>query len=385
MTSFYIHYPYCKAKCPYCDFNSHVRDNIDYVNLEHAYRREIEFFASKVKDKKITTIFFGGGTPSLMPINLVAKILENIAKNFNISADCEISLEANPTSSEAQKFYDLKKLGINRLSLGIQALRADDLKFLGREHSADEALKTIAMARNIFDNFSFDLIYARPQQTITEWQIELRQALDFKPRHLSLYQLTIEKGTKFFSQFQRQEFVMPDEELASEFYQITNQIMAQEGFEHYEISNYAHKNFQCRHNLAYWQSDDYIGVGAGAHSRVYFNDCQYRQAIQMIAEPASWMSSAIANQCGIQNRFDVLPQQLLEEIVIMGLRLSAGIDIKIFEKHLGQNFANDFYKIFNQKKLDFLLQNGFLKIDDNHLFIPQEKRILTNSILKKLV
>ncbi len=281
--SFYIHYPFCKSKCPYCDFNSHISSNIDLGAFLKAYFNEIEFFAKNAKNRQISTIFFGGGTPSLMPTYFVDEILRKISKHFQIENHCEITLEANPTSFESAKFQEFKKAGINRLSIGIQALNDEDLKFLGREHSSKEAMQTIENARKIFDNFSFDLIYARPKQNLQNWQKELELALSFDTKHLSLYQLTIEKGTPFFKDFRDKKFEMPSENLSAEFYETTNEIMAQNGFLHYEISNYCKKNFECKHNLIYWRGLDYAGVGAGAHSRIYFDDKKNRQNIIMIS------------------------------------------------------------------------------------------------------
>lgn len=249
-----------------------MRENIDHGGFLAAYLREIEFFAPRLKGRKITTIFFGGGTPSLMPLQLVEKILEKISSCWEVDKHCEITLEANPTSFESSKFLDFKKAGINRLSIGVQALNDADLKFLGREHSAKEAIAVIKKAGEIFENFSFDLIYARPKQTLANWSQELKQALEFNTKHLSLYQLTIEKGTKFFREFQQKKFIMPGENLSADFYDLTNEITADKGFDLYEISNYAKKNFECAHNLVYWQGGDYLGIGAGAHSRVFLDE-----------------------------------------------------------------------------------------------------------------
>ena len=398
MLAIYIHYPYCKSKCPYCDFNSHVKSEIDFANLKLAYFQEIEFFSKNSLQQKVSSIFFGGGTPSLMPIDLVENILSKISQYFQLENDCEITLEANPTSSEAQKFISLKNIGINRLSLGIQALNDDDLKFLGREHSATEAIKTIEIAKNIFENFSFDLIYARPQQSISDWQKELKQALDFAVPHLSLYQLTIEKGTKFFSEYQQNKFNLPDENLSIELYEMTSKIMQENNYLHYEISNFAKENFQSRHNLQYWKSGDYIGIGAGAHSRVRFKNNQ-RMAIQMISEPNNWITKNLSYQ---QNNFNLshkielnetinykinaiqdissLDQiSQIEEIILMGLRLDSGIDLSIFLKF----FNKDFFEIFDKNKINFLIKNNFLKIENNHLKIPLNQRIITNKIIEK--
>jgi len=381
----YIHYPYCLSKCPYCDFNSHVSQTIDFSGLKQAYQNELSYFAHQVIDKNISTIFFGGGTPSLMPITLVENILTTIHKLFKVDINAEISLEANPTSVEADKFQELKKIGINRLSLGIQALNDDDLKFLGRQHNAIEAQNSIKMAQKYFENFSFDLIYARPKQTLQNWQDELQKALQYQSPHLSLYQLTIEKGTKFYTQYQQQKFLLPDENLASNLYESTNEIMEKFGYQHYEISNYAKSGFQCRHNLGYWQSKDYIGVGAGAHSRIFVKNKGLRQAIIMEHEPNNWIKKSIDRQAGIQSIYDITKSELIEEFFLMGLRLDSGV------------LASDFYhltklnllEIFNQKKLNFLLQNNFLKIkktvNDIQIFIPNSLLILSQSIILKLI
>lgn len=350
-----------------------MRDGLDHARFLRAYEKELEFFAQKTgqgkNGRKIKTIFFGGGTPSLMPIFLVEGILQKIAALWEVEDDCEISLEANPTSFEAAKFKDLRAVGINRLSLGIQALNDADLKFLGREHSSAEAISTIEMAAKIFDNFSFDLIYARPQQSLESWSRELRQAIDFGTKHLSLYQLTIEKGTRFFSDFKQKKFVLPEEDLAAEFYELTNQITADDGLELYEISNYAHRNFECRHNLVYWQGGDYLGIGAGAHSRIFLENEQNRSAIMMIHEPLNWLKKVEELGAGIQNLEKISAAELREELILMGMRLRDGIDRKIFD----------------QNKLQNLVNQGLVEIADDYARIPNRARLLTNSIIAKLV
>ena len=380
--SIYIHYPFCKAKCPYCDFNSHVQNEINHQDFLECYNSELEFFAKKIGKRKITSIFFGGGTPSLMPSFLVAGILEKIVKLWTVENDCEISLEANPTSVESEKFKQFKKLGINRLSLGIQAFNAQDLKFLGRQHSPQEAINAIELAKKNFSNFSFDLIYARPQQTIENWRSELLQALEFSTNHLSLYQLTIEKGTQFFSDFQRQKFIMPDENLASEFYDVTNSIMISKGFEHYEVSNYAKKNYQSRHNLCYWKSEEYIGIGAGAHSRICFESENFnkRNAIMMIHQPQSWLQKVKEQRVGIQSIQTVENIELIEEILLMGLRLKEGIAIAKIEEIINKKFT----EIFEIKKLAQLQKQNLVMITDERIIIPQNRWLVMNSIISKV-
>ena len=424
--SLYIHYPFCKSKCPYCDFNSHVRDGVNHEIFLRAYEMELDFFAEKLRGRKIVTIFFGGGTPSLMPIFLVEGILKKISEIWEVAEDCEISLEANPTSFEAAKFKDLRAVGVNRLSLGIQALNDADLKFLGREHSAEEAMQTIETAAKIFENFSFDLIYARPKQTLGDWSDELQRAINFGTKHLSLYQLTIEKGTKFFSEFQKKKFAMPDENLSAEFYEMTEEVTAGAGFEGYEISNYAfcklssspfsssssltrrvedlrslnsenellrssalcakddekksRAGYQCRHNLTYWQGSDYLGIGAGAHSRLYLDGEKNRSAISMLCEPNAWLKKVSESGAGIQKSEKISPDELLEELILTGLRLADGITSEIFQTHFGKNLE----EIFDFKKLEKLAVQGLIDFSKNYLKIPKRSRLLTNSIIEKI-
>lgn len=358
-----------------------MRAGVDHENFLRAYEREMEFFAPKLGQRKIKTIFFGGGTPSLMPVFLVEGILKKIGALWQIDENCEITLEANPTSSESAKFKDLHEVGINRLSMGIQALNDEDLKFLGREHSAKEAMAAIAMAQKSFENFSFDLIYARPKQQLNDWADELKRAISFGTKHLSLYQLTIEKGTKFFSLYQQKKFELPDENLASDFYELTNQITSDADFSLYEISNYAKKNFACRHNLVYWQGDDYLGIGAGAHSRIYLNDEVQRSAITMLHEPNAWLKKVAEQGAGMQKIEKISPDELLEELILMGLRLESGIEESLFEKHFSKKFSD----IFNLEKLRNLEKQGLIIIENQRIKIPYQQRILTDSIIKKVI
>ncbi len=379
--SIYIHYPFCKSKCPYCDFNSHIVKQIDEEKFLQAYKNELQYFAPKLKNRTIKTIFFGGGTPSLMPTYFVEKILAEVARIWTIDKDCEITLEANPTSFEAGKFKEFKSAGINRLSIGIQALNDADLKFLGREHNAHDAVATIQTAGKIFDNYSFDLIYARPNQNLSDWKQELETAISLSANHLSLYQLTIEKGTKFYGQYLNKEFVLPDENLAADLYETTNQVNAGHGLELYEISNYAKKGFECKHNLAYWQSDDYLGIGAGAHSRVYLDDEQERSAIIMLHQPAAWMEAALNKGVAIQKIDKVNQEELLEEVILMGLRLRNGIDNQVFQQHFGKNIS----EIFDARKLQKLIENNLILVGANNIRITNTALILANSVVEKVI
>ncbi len=357
-----------------------MRDGVNHQDFLKAYEKELENFAAKITPRKITTIFFGGGTPSLMPLFLVEGILRKISQLWQIDENCEISLEANPTSFESAKFKDLRALGINRLSLGIQALNDVDLKFLGREHSSAEAIATIENAAKIFDNFSFDLIYARPKQELKHWEEELKRAISFGTKHLSLYQLTIEKGTRFFSDFQNKKFVMPNEDLSSEFYEMTGQITLDAGFETYEISNYAKKNFECSHNLTYWRGDDYIGVGAGAHSRIYFANENERSAISMLCEPSSWLKKVLESGLGIQKIEKISRDELLEELILMGLRLEEGILEENFYQHFGKKFA----EIFDYQNLQKLSDQKLILLEMGKIKIAPQKRILSDAIITKI-
>lgn len=405
--SLYIHYPFCKSKCPYCDFNSHVKSQIDHERFLQAYLRELDFFAQILKNRKIKSIFFGGGTPSLMPIFMPEKILEKISKIWTIDKNCEITLEANPTSFESTKFKDLRNIGINRLSIGIQALNDEDLKFLGREHNAKEARKTIEIAAKIFDNFSFDLIYGRPKQSLESWKEELSQAINFGTKHLSLYQLTIEKGTRFFKEFHDKKFTLPDENLAAEFYEITEEITSKAGFETYEISNYAKKNYECKHNLVYWRGEDYLGIGAGAHSRIYLSSNLPltlgervgvrgknklvsgenklvkgdRSAITMLHEPLSWLKKVEEFGCGIQKEEKILQSELIEELILMALRLKEGINAEIFKTHFDKKLED----IFDFSKLESLEKQGLIHFSENQIKIIDDKRLLTNPIIEKII
>ncbi|MFT6258463.1 MAG: oxygen-independent coproporphyrinogen-3 oxidase [Rickettsiales bacterium] len=309
------------------------------------------------------------------------KILEEVSKIWNIDENCEITLEANPTSFEAEKFKDFKSSGINRLSIGIQSLNDTDLKFLGREHSASEAIKTIQTASQIFENYSFDLIYGRPNQNLESWEKELKRAIDLSANHLSLYQLTIEKGTPFYRQYLNKEFILPDEDLAADLYQMTNEITARNGLELYEISNYAKSGWQSRHNLAYWKSEDYLGIGAGAHSRVYFDGEKARRELMMFHQPDSWLKKSLENGAAIQTNQTIDPDELLEEVVLMGLRLKEGIRNSVFQKHFGKNIDD----IFDVEKLNDLIKNEMIFIDSDVIKITPNNLVLTNGIIKRVL
>lgn len=378
--SIYIHYPFCKSKCPYCDFNSHVTDGVNYEQFLQAYESELNYFALSTNYKKVSSIFFGGGTPSLMPVELVSSIIRKIEDLWSLSSSLEITIEANPTSFEAAKFKDLSAIGVNRLSLGIQSFDDFDLKFLGREHSATEAKKVIEVASGIFPNMSFDLIYARPLQTLFSWRKELEEAISFGMKHLSLYQLTIEKGTKFFSSHRRGEFTMPSEELSAEFYQLTGEITAANGMIAYEISNYAKPGFESAHNLGYWQGIDYIGIGAGAHSRVYFKDQKLRSGVVMLSEPNSWLQKVKTEGVGIQSVETISRFESLEELILMGMRLKGGLTNEMVKRHLDLELL----EVFDLNALEQMKKQDLIDFSKDFISLTDKSRMLANMVISKL-
>ncbi len=375
--SIYIHWPFCKKKCPYCDFNSHVSKEIDYKLWQEAYRQEINYFLPYIKDRKIRSIFFGGGTPSLMPDYLVAGILDNLNKQLKFSQDIEITLEANPTSTEEKNFKAYKNAGVNRLSLGIQSLNQDDLIFLGRTHTVKESMQAINTAAEIFTNFSFDLIYARPSQTIEAWGTELELALSFNSKHISLYQLTIEKGTEFYSQYNKNLFKLPTEKISAKLYEMTAEILKEKNIFQYEISNYGQFGFESKHNLQYWNYGDYLGIGPGAHSRITLDSQKY--ALTMLYNPEKWLESVKNNGHGIRDKELLDSQVQLEEMLLMGLRLNQGIEInKIKKLTPDHNFSS-------AQIPAWLFTDGLIALDDNQLKITDKGRILSNSIIKLVI
>ena len=361
MSSIYIHYPFCKSKCPYCDFNSHVRNNIDHQLFAEAYLKELEYFAGITDYDKIKSVFFGGGTPSLMPVFLVEKILNKISSLWSLSDDVEISLEANPNSAETENLSAFRKAGINRLSLGIQSLNEADLKFLGRLHNAQEARKALNIAGKYFDNFSFDLIYARSGQDLASWREELNEALKFNSPHLSLYQLTIEKGTEFFSLYKKGQLQLPESKIQDDLYDLTAEICERHGLKLYEVSNYARAGFECYHNLNYWQYGDYLGIGAGAHGRVTVGSLKKYMVNYHL--PEKWLKSVLQKGFALQSSAVLNSQEILEEILIMGLRTKYGINNRLFRKFLGK----DYLQIFGKENLDCLVNEKLITYNQQQI------------------
>ena len=373
----YIHWPFCQAKCPYCDFNSHVRRNVDQASWKAALCSDIEETARLTGPRQVDTIFFGGGTPSLMQPDVVSALIEKITAVWALAPGAEITLEANPTSVEASRFAEFREAGINRVSMGIQALRDEDLKRLGRMHTAREALAAFDVARSKFDRVSFDLIYARQQQDRKAWRSELSEALSLGVDHLSLYQLTIEANTRFGELHARGALRgMPEDALASDMYFDTQEIMEAAGMPAYEISNHARPGAESRHNRIYWRYGDYAGIGPGAHGRLTRSDGQ-RYATHTELNPEKWLDSTLS-KTGRSTLMDVLtPRDQALECIMMGLRLAEGVDL--------DRIAALDAELISQSKLEFLLNEGLMEQTGSSFAISSKGRPLTNAILRELL
>lgn len=322
----YVHWPFCAAKCPYCDFNSHVRHSpIDQPRHVGAFRREIAHMRGLTGPRTVTSVFFGGGTPSLMEPATVEHILDAIADAWTVEPGAEITLEANPSSVEADRFRGYRTAGVNRVSLGVQALNDADLKFLGRLHNVDEALAAIELARATFPRLSFDLIYARPDQTNEAWRSELDRAIDLAADHLSLYQLTIEQGTPFFDLHERGKLVVPDGDRSADLYEVTQAVTAARGLPAYEVSNHARPGAESRHNLTYWRYGDYVGLGAGAHGRLTKGNDKIGTA--NLRRPEDWLHQVETSGQGIETDEELDAEEQADELMLMGLRLREGMDL----------------------------------------------------------
>ncbi len=349
----YIHWPFCLAKCPYCDFNSHVRHQPpDQARHLAAFRREIAHRAALAPGRTVSSIFFGGGTPSLMEPATVAGILDAVAGQWTIAPDAEITLEANPTSVEAERFRGYRAAGVNRLSIGVQALDDGDLKALGRMHSVAEALKAVRTAASIFDRFSFDLIYARsPRQTPAAWAAELATAIGHAAEHLSLYQLTIEPGTAFAALHASGKLTVPDEALGRALWDVTQEVTERHGLPAYEISNHARPGAESRHNLVYWRYQDYAGIGPGAHGRLTIGGVKRAQATER--SPEAWLAAVEARGHGFVEDEPLTPEEQGDEMLLMGLRLREGIDLERYRRLSGREI--------DPKQIDFLREHGFVE------------------------
>ena len=371
----YVHWPFCKAKCPYCDFNSHVRHHrIDAMSYARSLAAELQWFAEQTPGRAVSSIFFGGGTPSLMPPQAVAHILDKIASLWAVSESVETTLEANPTSIEAENFRGYRAAGVNRVSVGVQALNDTDLKALGRQHTAEEALAAFRLAAKIFPRVSFDLIYARPSQTTHQWRAELTQALAEQQGHMSLYQLTIEPGTAYFDLHARGSLVVPPEDCATDLYDLTQELTAKAGLAAYEVSNHAALSQESRHNTLYWRYGEYAGVGPGAHSRLAAGE--NRRALMAEKHPEAWASLVAEKGTGVTEDSLVVPAEQASEYLLMGLRMWDGIDLDRYERLAGR--AMDPNKIAGLKSL------GLIKRQGANLRATPEGRKLLNALITEL-
>lgn len=366
----YIHWPFCQAKCPYCDFNSHVWGVIDQDDWTEAYLRELDRIAAETGDRVLRSVFFGGGTPSLMEGRTVERILDRVQRNWRFENEVEITLEANPTSVEAGRFAAYRQAGVNRVSLGLQALKDDDLRRLGRLHTARDGLQALDVARGVFERVNFDLIYARQDQSVAAWAGELEQALAYEPAHLSLYQLTIEDGTAFGDRFARGKLPgLPNEDQGTALWEVTQTKTERAGLPAYEVSNHAKPGQESRHNLIYWQGGDYAGIGPGAHGRLTFDGRRY--ATEIDKDPRTWLD---ATKDGSSEQRSVLSEdEVLQEKLLMGLRVTDGVVLDFGEKK----------KLSNNIK--YLAEIGLVDMTDGALHITARGRPLLNAVLDRLL
>ncbi len=371
----YIHWPFCQAKCPYCDFNSHVVAQIDQKAWQAAYLTEIERIGSETKGRVLRSVFFGGGTPSLMDPEVVDAILTKVRATWPMANDIEITLEANPTSVEAGRFAGYRDAGVNRVSMGIQALNDPDLKALGRLHTAHEAMQAFDIARSVFDRVSFDLIYARQDQSLADWEVELKQALSLAVDHLSLYQLTIEDGTAFGDRYAAGKLRgLPDEDRAADMYTVTQDACAAAGFGGYEISNHARAGDESTHNQIYWRYGDYAGIGPGAHGRLTLGGQRF--ATEAPAAPVSWLAQVRKTGNGDLARVPLLADEQWAEFLLMGMRLTEGVDLKRFPNATNDTFYN------NISKLSGL---GMIESTDDRIKVTPQGRPVLNAVLRGLL
>jgi putative oxygen-independent coproporphyrinogen III oxidase len=375
----YIHWPFCRSKCPYCDFNSHVRESVDQERWRLALLAELDHYAATTAGRRLDSVFFGGGTPSLMPPETVAALIERIAHHWPDAGDLEITLEANPTSVEAANFAALAQAGVNRVSLGLQALDDGALKFLGRTHSAAEGIAALEVGRRHFSRFSFDLIYARPGQTVAGWAKEMGEALALAGTHLSLYQLTIEANTAFEGAYRRGDFTLPDEETAAALYEATRDRLAAAGLPAYEISNHARPGEECRHNLVYWQGGDYVGIGPGAHGRLTVEGS--RVATRQHRAPEAWLRAVEEGGHATREFRTISGAERQEELLLMGLRLSRGISRERFRQALGREIE----EAIPLSRVAPLIDGGFLELDAAGLRATPAGLQRLNAVLSALV
>ncbi len=372
----YVHWPFCKAKCPYCDFNSHVRhDAVDATSFADALVAELQYMAMRTPGRTVTSVFFGGGTPSLMPPKAVAQVLDGIAGLWPMAPSAEITLEANPTSVEAENFRGYCSAGVNRVSVGVQALDEHDLKALGRQHTPDEALAAFKLAANIFPRVSFDMIYARPYQSLEKWKAELTRALGEQQGHMSLYQLTIEPETRYADLYKAGKLTVPGDDLAADLYDLTQELTEKSGLPAYEISNHAAPGHQSEHNLLYWRYGEYAGVGPGAHGRLIDGDITHATATEK--HPETWRQMVQTQGHGINQNEPTDHAAQAREMLLMGLRIEEGIDLTRYEYLVGRPMAQD--------RITAMADLGFVEMRSNtRLAATKAGRRLLNAVIAEL-
>ena len=371
----YIHWPFCLSKCPYCDFNSHVVERIDQAAWRQALLRELDEGAARTEGRTVTSVFFGGGTPSLMDPATTAALIERIGQRWKIADDIEITLEANPGTIDAERFKDIRAAGVNRVSMGLQALDDKELKFLGRVHDSAQAIKAVELARAIFPRMSFDLIYARPGQSLDSWRTELTRAIAMAADHLSLYQLTIEPGTAFHPMAARGDFVMPDDDHAAALFEMTQEITEAAGLPAYEISNHAKPGAECRHNLLYWQGDDFLGIGPGAHGRLT-DDRGRTTTHRRHRAPEIWRGMVLEKGEGTAEEGVLDREDRITELVMMGLRLTEGLSLRKFPS---------LEPALDAEGLAEMIEEGFLERSGGHLRATARGRLLLNSLIERIL
>lgn len=375
----YIHWPFCISKCPYCDFNSHVREKIEEDDWEKALLEELSYWGKRFSKYPLHSLFFGGGTPSLMNPRTVEKLIKKAEELFTFLPSIEITCEANPNSVEVNKFQSLYKSGVNRVSIGVQSLRPEGLAFLGRGHSVEEAYKAIEVAAQIFPRYSFDLIYTRPGQILQEWEKELEEALSLGSKHLSLYQLTIEEGTAFYQRHRRGDFSLPDEQQSEEFFTFTHQRMAQASLPAYEVSNFSAQGQESRHNIGYWQYAPYFGIGPGAHGRIM--TLKGRLTTRTFKAPETWLSHVQKQGYGIEEEIVLTENESFEEALMMGLRLKEGLRISTL-KNISEQKTQ---KLLNSQEVASLKEEGLIINSSTHIQVTFSGMLLLNQIVSYLV
>lgn len=373
----YVHWPFCQSKCPYCDFNSHVESHVDHSRWLGGYLSELRRYATETPGRILSSIFFGGGTPSLMPAATVEAIVNEATRLWTPANDIEITLEANPTSVEIGRFRDFRRAGVNRVSVGIQALNDQDLRRLGRMHSASEARTAISVSQQVFERTSFDLIYARQDQSLKQWEAELIDALSLSADHLSLYQLTIEPSTVFGARFAKGQLLgLPHEDAAADMFELTQDLCEAAGMPSYEVSNHAKANAESRHNMIYWRGGDYIGIGPGAHGRLTTSS-GHRYATVSPAAPNVWLDAATSTETAAEDRERLSPEDIATEFLLMGMRVNAGVSLNDYNAMSGRPLS--------EKKVRILMEQGVLLVQDGHIKTTKSGRLVLNWVLQQLL